>query len=95
MKNFNGKDLYSLSYGIDSNTNKCILYASNGHKLMMFDENSTKSDDHQSMEFATPISSVSACEKYIAIGFANGMTKILANNTKKTVKFHFHFNSLK
>lgn len=52
----------------------------------MFNENSTKSDEHQSMEFPSSISSVCACDKYIAIGFANGMLKILLNDQQKSVK---------
>lgn len=59
---------------------------------MMFNENSTKSDEHQSLEFPTPISSVSACDKYIAVGFASGMLKILSNNQEKTVKLEFSFD---
>lgn len=86
MKNFNGKDLYSLSYGIDADTKKSTLYASNSHKLMMFNENSTKTDDHKALEFPVPISSVSASENYIVLGFSNGMLKILSNNQQKTVK---------
>lgn len=85
MKNFNGKDLYSLSYSIDNETKKTILYASNSHKLMIFTENSTKNEDHKSLEYSVPISSVNASENYIALGFSDGMLKILSNNLEKTV----------
>lgn len=94
MKNFNGKDLYSLSYGIEADTKKCILYASNGRQLMMFDENSTKNDDHKSLEFPVPISSVSACDNYIALGFSDGMLKILSNNQEKSVKITINCQSI-
>lgn len=84
MKNFNGKDLFSLSYGNDKETT--VLYAANGHKLMIFTENSTKNDDHKSVEFPTPISSVSASENYIALGFSNGTLQIRSNTQEQMVK---------
>lgn len=89
MMNFNGKDLYSLCYSADKDAKKCTLYATNGTKLMMFDDNSTKSDSHESIKFPTPLSSVTVNEKYIAVGFSNGLMKILLNNQEKTVCYQF------
>lgn len=91
IKNFNGKDLYSLSYGIDVDTQKCTLYAPSDHKLMMFTETATKDDKHQSMEFSDAISSVSVAPKFIAIGFSTGLLKILMNSPDKTVTSTTHF----
>lgn len=95
IKNFNGKDVYSLSYGVDETSKKCILYAPNSHKLMMFDENSIKQDHHNSLEFQVPVSSVSVNGKYIAIGLSNGTLKILSNDAEKkvgkTIEFLFYF----
>lgn len=85
MMNFNGKDLYSLCYSADADSKRCTLYASSGNKLMMFSENSTKSDNHKSIEYPVSISSVSVNAKYIAVGFSNGTLKILMNNEDKTV----------
>lgn len=85
MMNFNGKDLYSLCYSADADSKRCTLYASSGNKLMMFSENSTKSDNHKSIEYPVSISSVSVNAKYIAVGFSNGTLKILINNEDKTV----------
>lgn len=86
MMNFNGKDLYSLCYSVvGADAKKCILYASNGTKLMMFNENATKNDNHEFITFPVSISSVSVNEKYIAIGFANGSLEIRLNNQEKTV----------
>lgn len=86
MKNFNGKDVYSLSFNVDETSKKCILFATNHQKLMIFNENSTKQDDHNAMEFPVPVSCVTTNEQYIAIGFSNGMLKILTNDTAKKVE---------
>lgn len=86
MKNFSGKEIYAVSYGVDST--KCnTLYAINSRKLMLFNENSSKNDVHKSIDYPVPVSSVSVCKKFISIGFQNGMLKILANNEQKKVIF--------
>lgn len=86
IKNFNGKDVYNLSFNVDETSKKCILFATNSHKLMMFNENSIKHDDHSALEFQVPVSSVSSNAKYIALGFSNGTLKILSNDAEKKVK---------
>lgn len=86
MKNFNGKDIYAISYGSDSA--KCTtLYAINNRKLMLFNEHSSKNDAHKSIDYPVPVSSVSVCKKFVSIGFQNGMLKILLNNEQKKVNF--------
>lgn len=85
IKNFNAKDLYSMCYSVDADSNKCILYVPNGKNLMMFDENSYKNDEHKAIEFKETISSVSVNANYVAVGFSEGTLKILLNNQDKTV----------
>lgn len=85
MKDFNGKNLYALSYGENGETKKIILYVSNGTKVMLFDENSIKTEKHKSLEFSVPVSSIALNSKYIAIGFSDGTLKIFLNNEAKTV----------
>lgn len=89
MMNFNGKDVYSLAYSIDTDTKKCTLYANNANKLMMFNESATKTDNHESISFPVAVSSVSVNDKFIAIGLSNGTLKILLNNKEKTVRKTF------
>lgn len=86
IQNFNGKDLYGLAYGVLADTKQCILYATNADKLMTFDANSTKSNDHKSIAFCAPVSSVSVNHKYIAVGLNNGTLKILLNDSTRKVK---------
>lgn len=87
MKNFNGKDVYSLSYGIDVDPSKFVIYATNGHRLMIFNENSTKNDRHRCISFPITVSSVSAMNNLVAVGFSNGELKIFQNTRLNSVSF--------
>lgn len=87
MKNFNGKEIYRIGYGVDLNSTKCTLYACNDNKLMMFNESSIKFDNHKFIEFPASVSSVGVNNplNYIAVGLSNGVLKILMNNQEQTV----------
>lgn len=86
--------MYALSYGEDTETKKTILYAANRRKLMMFDGNSTRQEDHKSLVFSVPVSAVKSNNKYIAIGLSDGTLKILLNNDVKTVLASYPFSIL-
>lgn len=86
MKNFNGKNVYGLSHSVDSESKKWTLFATNEQKLMKFNENSTKQDNHNALNLLVTVSSVSANEAYIAIGLSDGTLKILLNEQQNMVK---------
>ncbi|XP_031640462.1 protein rigor mortis [Contarinia nasturtii] len=77
MKNFCGRELYALSY----DPIECNLFVTNHESLMMFNEKSTKDDNHNSVRFGVAVSSVSVSPNgvYVATGFSNGTFKILLN----------------
>lgn len=75
MMNFCGKNVYNISFGIVNE--KSTLFACNGNKLMMFrSKNAKQSTDHAFKAFAHDTSAVSANDKYVAVGLANGALKI-------------------
>lgn len=77
------KDVYSISYGISSETSKCVLYAPHGPQLLIFHERNSKNVDDSSLQFPSKISSVSANDKYLAVGLADGHLKILTTPEQK------------
>lgn len=86
IRNFNGKDVYSLAFGIDSaNPSKYLIYATSGNRLMIFNENSIKSDKHQFISFHTCVSYVRTMETFVAIGLNNGEFSIFKNDNLKKV----------
>lgn len=85
MRNFNGKNVYSLSYGrVDD---KSILFACNDRKLMMFPGQSAKNTaDHSFKIFPQGTSAVSAIDEFVAVGLADGTLKILDHQLNEVLK---------
>lgn len=87
IKNFCGKNIYSISYklGVDGKWN---LFACNNKKLMIFSYGKNAKQpfgdgNYNSKTFATNVSSVSVNESHIAVGLADGEVKILGGDLKE------------
>lgn len=88
IKNFCGKNIYSISYklGVDG---KWILYTCNNKKLMMFsygkNAKQPSGDGNYNFKiFSSNVSSVSSNQTHIAIGLADGDVKILTDDLKES-----------
>lgn len=89
VKDFGGKDVYGLSYGIIYDQIKSVLYATNGSKLMMFSDSNSKSADHSANDYAESTTAVGVSAMFITVGFQNGSIRILSNDDKHQVMI-FH-----
>lgn len=85
VKDFSGKDVYGLSYGIIYDKIKSVLYVTNGPKLMLFSDNNSKSSDHNANEYTESTTAIGVSAMFTTIGFQNGSIRVLSNDDEQKV----------
>lgn len=84
-KDFNGKEVFQIHYGIHYDKMKSILYATNMDQLMLFGDSFHKSADHKSIAFSVGVSAIGVSGMFVAIGMDNGTLKVLSNDAENKV----------
>lgn len=77
---------------------KSLLCAINGKKVKKnFDENYGRSADHKYIEYKNAVTAICVNDKFVTIGFYNGLVEILSSQEHKVLIFFtfvFNFNNM-